>query len=133
MGIFDKAKEMAAGKSDKVDAIVDRAGDLVDEKTGGKHAARVDQGQDFLRGQYGGSQAEPPPADAPPADVHPTEARPADAPAQESFQAPADPAMDATNDIPVETRGDIPGEPPGDILGESPAQEGAPLEENPPV
>lgn len=56
MGIFDKAKDFARGNPDKADQIVDKAGDLVDERTGGQHAEHVDKAQDFARGQYGGDQ-----------------------------------------------------------------------------
>lgn len=66
MGIFDKAKDLAAANADKVDGIVDQAGDMVDEKTGGKYVGQVDQAQEFVKGQYAG-QGEVPPADAPPA------------------------------------------------------------------
>lgn len=45
MGIFDKAKDALSEHSDKVGAGVDKAGDIVDQKTGGKYAERVDQGQ----------------------------------------------------------------------------------------
>ena len=51
MGIFDAAKEKAsefAGQNpDKVDQAVEKAGDLVDERTGGKFADKVDTGQEF--------------------------------------------------------------------------------------
>jgi hypothetical protein len=78
MGIFDKAKEMAAGNPDKANAIVDKAGEMVDEKTGGQHAEHVDKGQDFLRGQVGGEPQAP-------ADVPPTEAAHGEVPPQESL------------------------------------------------
>ncbi|MDO5499271.1 MAG: Rv0909 family putative TA system antitoxin [Propionibacteriaceae bacterium] len=65
MGIFDKAKDFASKNPDKADGIVDKAGDMVDERTGGQHAAHVDKGQDFVKGQYGGGQ----PVDAPPANA----------------------------------------------------------------
>lgn len=44
MGIFDKAKDALSTHSDKVDAGLDKLGDLVDERTGGKHSEQIDQG-----------------------------------------------------------------------------------------
>lgn len=53
MGIFDKAKEAAgqaaAEHGDKIDQGIDKAGDFADEKTGGKYAGQVDQGQDAAK------------------------------------------------------------------------------------
>jgi hypothetical protein len=45
VGIFDKAKEALSEHSEHVDSGIERAGDLIDEKTGGKYADKVDQGQ----------------------------------------------------------------------------------------
>jgi len=45
MGIFDKAKDALSEHSEHVDKAIDRVGDLVDEKTGGKYADKVDKGQ----------------------------------------------------------------------------------------
>lgn len=50
MGLFDKAKEKLGENGDKVD----KAGDFVDEKTGGEHADQVDKGQDFAKDKLGG-------------------------------------------------------------------------------
>jgi hypothetical protein len=41
----DKAKDVLGDHGDKVDQGVDKAGDFVDEKTGGKYSEQVDQGQ----------------------------------------------------------------------------------------
>lgn len=54
MGLFDKAKEKLGENGDKVDQGVDKAGDVVDEKTGGEHADQVDKGQDFAKDKLGG-------------------------------------------------------------------------------
>lgn len=72
MGIFDKAKDFASQNPDKADGIVDKAGDQVDQRTGGQHAGHVDKAQDFVKGHYGGGQGVPP-ADAPPAEAPPVE------------------------------------------------------------
>jgi len=47
MGIFDRAKDALSGQEDKVDAGVEKAGDMVDEKTEGKYTEQVDEGQDM--------------------------------------------------------------------------------------
>ncbi len=44
MGIFDKAKDALSTHSDKVDAGLDKLGNLVDERTDGKHSEQIDQG-----------------------------------------------------------------------------------------
>jgi antitoxin protein of toxin-antitoxin system len=49
MGIFDKAKDAMSGQSEQVDAGIERAGDMVDEKTEGKYAEQVDQGQEMAK------------------------------------------------------------------------------------
>lgn len=46
MGIFDKAKDLVAEHADKVGQGIDKLGDVVDQRTGGQHAARVDRAQD---------------------------------------------------------------------------------------
>jgi hypothetical protein len=53
MGIFDKAKDAMSGQQDKVDAGVEQAGDMVDEKTQGQHAEKVDQGQEMAKDKLG--------------------------------------------------------------------------------
>jgi MT0933-like antitoxin protein len=49
MGIFDKAKDALSGQRDKIDAGVEKAGDILDERTGSKYAEQVDQGQEMAR------------------------------------------------------------------------------------
>ena len=49
MGIFDKAKDALSEHSEHVDTGIEKAGDLVDDKTGSKYAEHVDKGQDFAR------------------------------------------------------------------------------------
>ena len=63
MGIFDKAKDALSRQEDKVDAGVEKAGDMVDEKTGGKYGEHVDKGQDLANeklGEMTGDQPEQP-------------------------------------------------------------------------
>ncbi|HEY6682061.1 MAG TPA: antitoxin [Propionibacteriaceae bacterium] len=49
MGIFDRAKEALSGHSEQVEAVIDKAGDFIDEKTEGKYAEQVDQGQEIAK------------------------------------------------------------------------------------
>ena len=64
MGIFDKAKDALSEHSEHVDAGIERVGDLVDERTGGRYAQRVDTGQDFASErarEYAADDPEPTP------------------------------------------------------------------------
>jgi hypothetical protein len=52
MGLRDwlnKGKKAAAENKDAVKDGVDKAGDFVDEKTGGQHAEHVDKGQEAAK------------------------------------------------------------------------------------
>jgi MT0933-like antitoxin protein len=49
MGIFDRAKEALSGHGEQVEAVIDKAGDFIDEKTEGKYAGQVDQGQQMAK------------------------------------------------------------------------------------
>ncbi|MGY0503117.1 antitoxin [Nocardia sp. FBN12] len=44
-----KAMDLAAQHADKVDSVIDKAGDVVDEKTGGKFSGQVDSAQDAAK------------------------------------------------------------------------------------
>ncbi|MFF0542451.1 antitoxin [Nocardia thailandica] len=44
-----KAMDLAGKHADKVDGVIDKAGDLVDERTGGKFAGQVDAAQDAAK------------------------------------------------------------------------------------
>ncbi len=50
MGIFDKAKQFADDNPDKVNQGIDKGGDAIDQRTGGKHAEHVDKVQDGAKG-----------------------------------------------------------------------------------
>jgi MT0933-like antitoxin protein len=67
MGIFDKAKDLAAKHSDAISGGIDKAADIADQRTGGKHAERIDQGSETVKdrvGDYlGRDQETEPPAD----------------------------------------------------------------------
>jgi hypothetical protein len=63
MGIFDKAKDALSGQQDKVDAGVEKAGDMVDDKTGDKYTEQVDKGQEMATDKlqdFTGDQPEQP-------------------------------------------------------------------------
>lgn len=45
MGIFDKAKDMASDHSEQVDQGIEKGGDTVDDRTGGKYSEQIDKGQ----------------------------------------------------------------------------------------
>jgi hypothetical protein len=51
MGIFDKAKDALGDHGDTVDKGIDRAGDMADDKTGGKYTEQIDRGED-MAGDY---------------------------------------------------------------------------------
>ena len=51
MGLFDKIGDLAKQYEDKIEQGIEQAGDLVDEKTGGKYAAQVDKAQDAANEQ----------------------------------------------------------------------------------
>ena len=53
---FDKIKQLAAEHPDQVDQGLKKGGDLLDEKTGGRYAGQVDQGEQAIRAQFGGNQ-----------------------------------------------------------------------------
>ena len=62
MGLMDKLRSVLGQHSDKVDTGIESSGDAVDDRTGGKYADRVDQGQDAARDYLSRSdgEAEPP-------------------------------------------------------------------------
>ncbi|MEC9325479.1 MAG: antitoxin [Actinomycetota bacterium] len=49
MGFLDKAKDLLAKNSDKVDSAIDKAGDLVDKRTQGTYASHVNKVQDAAK------------------------------------------------------------------------------------
>jgi hypothetical protein len=53
MGIFDKAKDLAAENPDAIDQGIDKAADFADEKTGGQYGDQIDQGADFAKDHAG--------------------------------------------------------------------------------
>lgn len=51
--LAEKAKDLAAGHEDQAKAALDKAGDLIDEKTGDKYKDQVDKGQEFVGEKLG--------------------------------------------------------------------------------
>jgi hypothetical protein len=49
MSIVDKVKEMLGKNTDKAKKGVDKAGDMFDQRTGGKYADKVDRAQERAR------------------------------------------------------------------------------------
>ncbi|MFF2557870.1 antitoxin [Nocardia sp. NPDC058058] len=56
MGLFDnlkdaagKAAELASAHADKLDPLVDKVGDVVDDRTEGKYAQHIDKVQDAAK------------------------------------------------------------------------------------
>jgi len=49
MGFLDKAKEVLHENAEKVEAAIDKAGDIIDEKTQGKFKETVDKVQDAAK------------------------------------------------------------------------------------
>lgn len=46
MGIMDKLKDLVKGKGEQIDSTIDKAADLADDKTGGKHTDKIEQAAD---------------------------------------------------------------------------------------
>ena len=61
MGLLDKIKAMLGGNADKVKQGIDKAGDMVDDKTGGKFGDKIDMAQEkageMLDGEAGEAEA----------------------------------------------------------------------------
>lgn len=53
MSAMDKIKKMLKGHEDQAGKGVDKAGDMVDDRTQGKYKDHVDTGQDKLNQQLG--------------------------------------------------------------------------------
>ena len=49
MGFVDKVKGLLSKNADKVDTAIEKAGDVVDQKTQGKYSSTVDKVQDAAK------------------------------------------------------------------------------------
>ncbi len=63
MGLFDKVKKLAEEHSDKVEGAVDKAAELVDEKTGGRYSEQIESGSEKAKQAVAdlGDEGQPPP------------------------------------------------------------------------
>ena len=59
MGFLDKAKDLLGQHDDKVDDAIEKAGDVVDDKTADKYDGHVGQAQDFLQEKTGEGDTNP--------------------------------------------------------------------------
>lgn len=67
MSAMDKIKNMLKGHEEHVSKGVDKAGDMIDDRTQGKYRDKVDTGQDKLKQQFGSDRdqgGQPPPPTA---------------------------------------------------------------------
>ena len=53
MGFMDKVKGMLSGHRDQAERGIEKGGDMIDDRTGGKYADQVDKGQDAARDALG--------------------------------------------------------------------------------
>ncbi|WP_042403636.1 antitoxin [Streptacidiphilus carbonis] len=53
MSVLDKIKGALKGHEAQADKGVDKAGDMIDQKTGGKYASQVDMAQEQAKKQIG--------------------------------------------------------------------------------
>jgi hypothetical protein len=49
MGFLDKAKDLLTQNADKVDTVIEKAGDIVDSKTQGRYSDTVDKVQEAAK------------------------------------------------------------------------------------
>ncbi|OBF29642.1 antitoxin [Mycobacterium sp. ACS4331] len=49
MSFLDKAKDLIGKNTEKVEQAIDKAGDFIDDKTGGKYSDTVDKVQDAAK------------------------------------------------------------------------------------
>ncbi len=64
---FDKLKDLAAEHGDKIEGVVDKIADLVDDKTGHKHTDKIESAVEKAKGFLGADAADDePPPQAPP-------------------------------------------------------------------
>ncbi|MFF8996709.1 antitoxin [Streptomyces achromogenes] len=59
MSMLDKLKQMIKGHESTADKGIDKGGDYIDQRTGGKYQSQVDTGQDKLREEFGTRPQDP--------------------------------------------------------------------------
>lgn len=60
MGIFDKAKDALSDHNEQVDQGIDKAADIIDEKTGGQHTEQIEQGAEQAKNLMDDAGGQPP-------------------------------------------------------------------------
>ena len=65
MGFLDKVKDLVSKNTDKVDATIEKVGDVVDQKTGDKYKGAVDKVQEAAKKAADGTQQQEPPQTPP--------------------------------------------------------------------
>lgn len=60
MRILDKIMQFIRRNPEKVDRIVNKVGDTVDRRTGGKYRNQINRGRDFARKNYGDGRRQAP-------------------------------------------------------------------------
>jgi hypothetical protein len=60
MGFLDTLKNLVSKNADKVDTAIDKVGDVVDSKTGGKYAQHVDKVQEAAKKAVDGTEEKAP-------------------------------------------------------------------------
>jgi hypothetical protein len=53
MGLLDKAKALLGQHEEKVEDAIDKVADVVDDKTGGKYADKIDKGAEAAKNLVG--------------------------------------------------------------------------------
>ena len=56
VGFLDKAKDLLAQNADKVETVIDKAGEFVDDKTQGKYTDTIHQVQEQAKKATGGDK-----------------------------------------------------------------------------
>jgi hypothetical protein len=59
MGIFDKAKDLLNEHNDKVDQGIDKAAEVIDQKTGGQHTEQIKQGAEQAKRAMDDTDSQP--------------------------------------------------------------------------
>ncbi|MFE3102858.1 antitoxin [Nocardia tengchongensis] len=91
-GLVGKGKEVAAQNAEKIEQAVDKAGHVIDEKTGGKFSSQIGKGAEAVKNAIptdtaaaeapAEAAAEPAPAEPAPAEPAPAEPAPAESAAE---------------------------------------------------
>jgi MT0933-like antitoxin protein len=59
MSFLDKAKDFLAKNDEKVDQVLEKAGDEVDKRTGNKYSSQIDRGVDEAQKRTGAGDTRP--------------------------------------------------------------------------